>query len=744
MKVINFHLLYKDFQKKNYLTNNYRYECLLKYNSTGKAEMTKKIKPETLVIVESPSKAKTINKYLGDKYIISSSVGHIIDLPKSRLAIDVENGFKPDYITIRGKAKILNELKKQAGQVNNVLLATDPDREGEAISWHLSNALAGKNSNIKRIEFNEITEAAVKEAVAHPREINIDLVNAQQARRFLDRIVGYSISPLLWKKVKRGLSAGRVQSAALKVITDRENEIDLFIPQEFWTLEAVCSSHNKKFPAMLTHYCNDKIKIKNKSEMDTVLEDVSGKDLTVTEIKTQERKRKAPPPYITSKLQQDAVNRLGFTSKKTMIVAQQLYEGIDLTGSGPTGLITYMRTDSTRIADSAITMAREYIKTNFKPDYLPQTPNIFKLKKNSQDAHEAIRPADVNKTPDSIKGDLTRDQYRLYDLIWRRFIACQMTPEVTESLTINLGCLNSVFRATGNKVLFSGFTEIEKLSKSEKNVLPTLKEGDTVAVNEYKPEQHFTTPPPRFNDASLVKFLEESGIGRPSTYAPTIDTLIKRYYITRSGKQLVPTLLGKIVNDIMSEHFGSLVSIDFTAAMEEKLDKVEASETDWVKMLGEFYTPFKEMVDLAGLNIAEMKGILDEETEHVCEKCGKKMMKKLGRFGFFLACSGFPECRNAKSLPLGKCPKCDGDVVKRGAGGRRGGFFGCSNYPECDFITRDTPSDKDCPKCGKLLFTKKIKGRGEELTCFSKDCGFKVELLDEVTVNDIPDEDTEQ
>ncbi|HNX25601.1 MAG TPA: type I DNA topoisomerase [Spirochaetota bacterium] len=706
--------------------------------------MAKKIKPETLVIVESPSKAKTINKYLGDKYIISSSVGHIIDLPKSRLAIDVDNGFKPDYITIRGKAKILNELKKQAGSVKNVLLATDPDREGEAISWHLSNALAGKNSNIKRIEFNEITEAAVKEAVAHPREINIDLVNAQQARRFLDRIVGYSISPLLWKKVKRGLSAGRVQSAALKVITDRENEIDLFIPQEYWTLEAECSHHNKKFSAMLTHYNNDKIKIKNKLEMDAVVKDVSGKGLTVTEIKTQERKRKAPPPYITSKLQQDAVNRLGFTSKKTMIVAQQLYEGIDLTGSGPTGLITYMRTDSTRISENAIAMARDYIKTNFKSDYLPDTPNIYKLKKNAQDAHEAIRPTDVSKTPESIKNDLTRDQYRLYDLIWRRFIACQMTPEVTESLTVNLGSINSLFRATGNKVLFSGFTEVEKLSKSEKNALPLFKEGDNVEVSEFKPEQHFTTPPPRFNDASLVKFLEESGIGRPSTYAPTIDTLIRRYYITRSGKQLVPTLLGKIVNNIMSENFGSLVSIDFTSAMEEKLDKVEASEIDWVKMLGDFYTPFKELVDLAEINIEEMKGILDEETEYVCEKCGNKMMKKLGRFGFFLACAGFPECRNAKSLPLGKCPKCDGNVVKRGAGGRRGGFFGCSNYPVCDFITRDNPSDKDCPKCGKLLFTKKIKGRGEELTCLNEGCGFKVELLDEVTVNDVPEEEAEE
>lgn len=692
--------------------------------------MTKKVKPETLVIVESPSKAKTINKYLGDKYIISSSVGHIIDLPKSRIAIDVNNDFKPDYITIRGKAKILNDLKKQAGMVKSVLLATDPDREGEAISWHLSNALSGKNSNIKRIEFNEITEAAVKNAVANPRDIDINLVNAQQARRVLDRLVGYNISPLLWKKVKRGLSAGRVQSVALKVICDRENEIDHFIPSEYWTLDAECSLNSKKFTASLNLFRNEKIKIKNNVEMDAVLKGLTGRDLTVTEIKTQERRRKSPPPYITSKLQQDAVNRLGFTSKKTMIVAQQLYEGVDITGAGPTGLITYMRTDSTRISENAVMMARDYISKNFKPGYLPDSPNIYKMKKNSQDAHEAIRPTDVFKTPDSIKNDLTRDQYRLYDLIWRRFIACQMMPEVTEVLTVNLVSGEYTFRATGNKVLFPGFTEIEKLSKSEKNNLPPLKNGDIVSVNELKPEQHFTTPPPRFNDASLVKFLEESGIGRPSTYAPTIDTIIRRYYITRSGKQLVPTLLGKIVNDIMTANFGTLVSVDFTAGMEEKLDRVEAHEVDWVKMIGEFYEPFRETLNMAESNIEEMKGILDEETDYICDKCGKKMMKKLGRFGFFLACAGFPECRNAKSLPLGKCPKCDGDVVKRGTG-RRGGFYGCSKYPICDFITRDNPSDKDCPKCGKLLFTKKIKGRGEELICFNRECGFKVELLDE-------------
>ncbi|HOP30774.1 MAG TPA: type I DNA topoisomerase [Spirochaetota bacterium] len=694
--------------------------------------MAKNNKPDTLVIVESPSKAKTINKYLGKNYIISSSVGHIIDLPKSRLAIDIEHGFKPEYITIRGKAKILNELKKQASSVSNVLLATDPDREGEAISWHLSNALSVKNSNIKRIEFNEITETAVKEAVAHPREINIDLVNAQQARRILDRIVGYYLSPILWKKVKRGLSAGRVQSAALKVICDREEEIEKFIPQEYWSIDAECSHSGKKFTASLGYYKNEKIKLTSKAEVDTVLNAIAGKKLTVSEIKKQERRRKPPAPYITSRLQQDAANRLGFTSKKTMMVAQQLYEGIDITGAGPMGLITYMRTDSTRISENAIQMARSYISENFKPEYLPETPNIYKAKKSAQDAHEAIRPSDVNRTPDSIKGDLSRDQFRLYDLIWRRFVASQMTAEVTETITINLTSEDYTFRANGNKVLFPGFTEVEKQSKSEKAALPSLKEKELIEVSVINPEQHFTTPPPRYNDASLVKFLEESGIGRPSTYAPTIDTLQKRYYITRSGKQLIPTLLGKIVNNIMSNHFSSLVSVDFTAEMEGKLDRVESSEIDWVKMLEEFYSPFKDLVENAEHNIEEMKGVLDEETDYVCEKCGRKMIKKLGRFGFFLACSGFPECRSAKSLPLGKCPKCDGDVVKRASTGGKGAFYGCSNYPACDFLTREVPSERNCPNCGKLLFVKKIKGRGEELNCLNPDCGFKVELLDDV------------
>ncbi len=691
----------------------------------------KKKKPGTLVIVESPSKAKTINKYLGDDYVISSSVGHIIDLPKSRLAIDVDDGFKPEYITIRGKAKVLNDLKKKASSVSLVLLATDPDREGEAISWHLSNALTPKNDNIKRIEFNEITESAVKEAVANPREIDMDLVNAQQARRTLDRIVGYYISPLLWKKVKRGLSAGRVQSAALKVICDREDEIDIFIPQEYWTIESNCGIKEKEFKAVLSHIAGEKANVTRQEDADRILSEIEGQKLTVQEVKTQERKRKAPAPYITSKLQQDSANRLGFTSRKTMIVAQQLYEGIDLTGSGPEGLITYMRTDSTRISDSALNAVRNFISENFKPACLPEKPNVFKVKKNAQDAHEAIRPTDVNRTPESIKKDLSREQYRLYDLIWKRFVSSQMMPEVSETVTVSLIAGDYRFRANGSKVTFKGFTEVDKQSKTEKSMIPNMEEGDQVEVLEIKPEQHFTTPPARFNDASLVKFLEESGIGRPSTYAPTIDTLMRRYYVTRSGRQLVPTVLGKIVNGIMKVHFASLVSVDFTAEMEAELDRVEGAEINYSNMLEKFYGPFKELVDKAEDNIEEMKGILDEETDIECEKCGKMMVKKLGKFGFFLACSGFPECRNAKSLPLGKCPKCDGDVIKRASPNSRGVFYGCSNYPDCDFLTRDVPSDKACPNCEKLLFVKKIKGKGQELICLNEGCGFRKELLDE-------------
>ena len=687
---------------------------------------------KTLVIVESPSKAKTINKYLGKSFTVLSSMGHIIDLPKSRLAVDVDNKFTPEYITIRGKAKILNELKKSASKVDRILLATDPDREGEAISWHLERVLAPKNSNIMRIEFNEITEHAIKEAINHPRVIDIDLVNAQQARRILDRIVGYNISPILWKKVKKGLSAGRVQSVALKVICDREEEIDAFKPEEYWTLDFQFSFKSKKYLPSLASKNGEKIVIRSKAEVDAIISELEKEKFIVQSVQTKERKRNPSPPFITSKLQQDAANRLGYTSSKTMMIAQQLYEGVLIPGEGPVGLITYMRTDSTRVADYAMQGVRSHIATHFSPEYLPASPNKYQNKKGAQDAHEAIRPTDVKRTPSSLKNDLTRDQFRLYELIWNRFVSSQMTPERTELCTMIIRAGVYDFRLSASRTLFDGFTVVDNDEKQKKAQVPDLKEGDAVKPEEFVPEQHFTTPPARFNDASLVKFLEESGIGRPSTYAPTINTLIKRYYVTRSGRQLLPTVLGKLVNSIVAAHFVDLVSVDFTARMESSLDEVEEAKTDWVKMLTEFYGPFKDTLTNAENNIAEMKGILDEPTDLVCEKCGKPMMKKLGKFGFFIACSGFPDCRNAKAIPLGKCPKdgCDGDVVKRSSKKGRP-FYSCSRYPDCDFITREIPTNKACPDCGKLLFSQKIKGKGQRIVCLNEKCGYKVELLDE-------------
>lgn len=686
----------------------------------------------TLIIVESPSKAKTINKYLGNKYVISSSMGHIIDLPKSRMAVDVENGFAPEYITIRGKAKILNDLKKKAAQSSRVLLATDPDREGEAISWHLSNALRPKNRDIKRIEFNEITEPAVKAAVEHPRDIDMSLVNAQQARRILDRIVGYNISPILWRKIKKGLSAGRVQSVALSVICGRESEIEGFIPEEYWLIEALFERRGKKFKGQFYTLAGDKKKLKTKTDVDEILKKLEGKKFTVESVTRKERRRNPGAPYITSKLQQDAANRLGYTSGKTMMIAQQLYEGVDLEGEGPVGLISYMRTDSTRVAESALNAVRGHIGSHFAPEYLPEKPNFYANKKNAQDAHEAIRPTDVARTPESLKGRLSRDQYRLYDLIWKRFVSSQMTAEVSEVCMAVLVAGDVAFKSSGSRVLFDGFSAVEREEKTKKLDLPPMEKGDEVTALEFIPEQHYTTPPPRYNDASLVKFLEESGIGRPSTYAPTINTLIARYYVTRSGRQLIPTVLGKIVNNIMINHFASLVSINFTADMEEKLDLVEESKTDWVDMLREFYGPFKRTVEEAEHKIEEMKNVLDEDTNEVCEKCGRPMVKRLGRYGFFLACSGFPECRNALPMPLGRCPVdgCDGNVVQRKSKKGRP-FYACTNYPQCTFITTDSPSDKHCPKCGGLLFTKRVRGKGQILHCLNDSCGYRVELLDE-------------
>lgn len=686
----------------------------------------------TLVIVESPSKAKTINKYLGKNYTISSSVGHIIDLPKSRLAIDVDNDFRPEYITIRGKAKILGELKKKASAASRVLLATDPDREGEAISWHLANALSDKNNNIQRIVFNEITENAVKEAVAHPRDIDMDMVNAQQARRFLDRIVGYKISPILWKKVKRGLSAGRVQSVALKVICEREEEISGFIPKEFWTIDVSCKKDRHVFKASLISHKGEKIDIQDKSSASQIADELRKNELIVADVKIKERKRNPQAPYITSRLQQDAANRLGFTSQKTMMIAQQLYQGIEITGQGPVGLITYMRTDSTRISNIALDAVRSYIKSEFSPEYCPEKPNTYANKKNAQDAHEAIRPSDVLRTPESIKNDLSKDQYRLYELIWKRFVSSQMTPEISQVTTVLLNSGDYTLRAAGSTVLFKGFSVIEKEEKGDKVRLPDLQKGEAVKVEEVLPEQHFTTPPPRFNDASFIKFLEESGVGRPSTYAPTMETLLKRYYVVRQGRQIVPTVLGKLVNGIMKDNFPDLVSVGFTSGMEEELDGIEEAKKNWVAMLHEFYEPFVQVLHKAEENISDMKGSLDEETDIICDKCGAPMLKKLGRFGFFLACSAFPECRNAKPLPICKCPRCgDGDVIKRSSQKGRGTFYACTNYPECEFFTRDNPSSHECPKCKSTLFEKRIKGKGMQLSCLNPKCDYAIELPDE-------------
>jgi DNA topoisomerase-1 len=690
------------------------------------------MKKKTLIIVESPTKVKTINKYLGKDYIISSSRGHIIDLPKSRLAVNVEEEFQPEYITIRGKAKVLNELKKYAKKADHILLATDPDREGEAISWHLANSLSPLCENIQRIEFNEITENAIKEAIQHPRDLNMDLVNAQQARRILDRLVGYSISPILWKKIKKGLSAGRVQSVALKVICEREAEIDAFVPEEYWSFDISYKIKSKAYNASLVAHKGEKIKITSESQATTIQEELEKSDFSIKSITSKKRSRKPQPPYITSKLQQEAANRLGFTTSKTMMVAQQLYEGVELAGEGQVGLITYMRTDSTRISDLALNSVRSFIGEGYPAEYLPEQPNVYTNKKNAQDAHEAIRPTEVTREPDKIKSLLTNDQYKLYNLIWKKFVASQMTPEQTEIHTLTIQASDYDFRSSATKVLFDGFTVLDKDSKTKKTSFPNLNEGDPITVNEYLPEQHFTSPPPRYNDASLVKFLEESGIGRPSTYAPTINTLIKRYYVSRSGRQLVPTVLGKLVNDTVTNNFPNLVSIDFTVGMEEQLDAVEDQKIRWQNMLAEFYDPFIETVHHADENIDDMKGVLDEETDMVCEKCGSPMLKKLGKFGYFLACSAFPECRNAKSLPLGKCPKpgCEGDVVKRSSKKGRP-FYACSEYPECDFVTRESPSSKPCPKCGSLLFSKRIRGKGERLHCLNEECDYFIDLLDE-------------
>ena len=689
---------------------------------------TDKNAKQTLVIVESPTKAHTIEKYLGPGYIVRASVGHLIDLPKSRMAIDVENGFQPEYITVRGKAKLLKELQKEAKKSESVLLASDNDREGEAIAWHLNNALKDKTkAKINRIVFNEITPKAITEAVKNPGEIVEAKVNAQKARRVLDRLVGYNLSPLLWSKVKNGLSAGRVQSVALRLICEREKEVEDFLPEEYWSLDADFMKGKSKFSAQLVKYAGEKPELKSEDEVKKIIEKIKSSECKVATKKTTEKTVRPKPPFTTSKLQQDAANKLGFTSRKTMQIAQQLYEGIQI-GSNHVGLITYMRTDSVRISETALADVRDFLSKNY-PSELPEQPIHYAVGKSAQDAHEGIRPTYVSYTPESIKENLTHDQFKLYSIIWERFVSSQMNNAKMETTSIEINADEATFRVSASKIVEKGFYKVIKLlaSKEEKtSALPSLKEGETVNVDNFHPEQHFTQGPARYTDASIVKMLEEKGIGRPSTYATIISTLLDRYYVTRSNKQLVPTQLGRMINKILVENFPAVINEEFTAKIETELDQVEADELIWNEVIGKFYSPFKKNVDDVMEHQESIKGFLDEKTDEVCDKCGKPMLKKLGRFGFFLACSGFPECHNTKSIPLAKCPckDCNGDIVERKTKGRGKSFFGCTNYPKCTFISHFKPIDQYCPKCGWFLVEKYDKKNGAYKSCINPDCDY--------------------
>lgn len=691
-------------------------------------------KKKKLVIVESPAKAKTINRYLGADYIVKSSMGHLIDLPKSRLGIDLDNGFEPEYITIRGRAKILNELKREAKKSEEVLLAADDDREGESIAWHIGNRIKLANSNIpiKRIVFHEITKDALNEAIEKPRDIDIAKVNAQKARRVLDRLIGYNLSPLLWEKIKRGLSAGRVQNVALLIICNREGEIEAFIPVEYWTFGVFLKHKNKEFLAELQKYKGSKPELKTKEDVDEIMEHLKDKTYKVSSVEIKDRLRNPIAPYTTSKLQQAASTSLGYNSSKTMQIAQTLYEGVSIAGES-TGLITYMRTDSVRISPVAQEQAREFIKKEYGENYLPIEAPSYSVKKNAQDAHEAIRPTNVFLTPDYVKEYLKSEQYKLYKLIWERFVSSQMLPAKMKNTRAIIVAGDYEFSVSSSKIEFDGYLKVLTIDKGDKEKvlkMPNLSENEICEFVDNNPEQHFTTPPPRYNDASLVKTLEESGIGRPSTYAPTIRTIISRHYIQRKGKQLVPTELGKLVNELISENFSELININFTANMESKLDKIEDDNIEWNNILKEFYPHFLDTLKTATENIHNMKDFFNEETDFVCEKCGRKMIKRLGRYGYFIACSGFPECKNAKGISFGVCPKCKGDItLKRSKRGRE--FYGCSNYPKCDFVSWDKPIQTPCPKCNGLMVERQIKNKGLFKVCIKEDCGYSEEISED-------------
>ncbi len=694
--------------------------------STSKKSKAKKT--QTLVIVESPAKAHTIEKYLGPGYTVKASMGHLIDLPKSRLAIDVEHGFQPEYITVRGRAKLLKELQKDAKKSDAVLLASDNDREGEAIAWHLNNALREKTeAKISRIVFNEITPVAIKEAVQNPGEIVDSKVNAQKARRVLDRLVGYNLSPILWAKVKNGLSAGRVQSVALRLICEREKEVEDFIPEEYWTLDADFVKGKTKFAARLVKYKGENPELKSENAVNEIISEIKNSECKVENIKQSEKTVRPKAPFTTSKMQQEAANRLGFTSKKTMQIAQQLYEGINI-GQNRVGLITYMRTDSVRISQTALDDVRGWLLKNF-PQELPEEPIHYAVGKSAQDAHEGIRPTYVEYTPDSVKEYLTRDQLRLYTIIWERFVSSQMKNAKTTTTSVEISAGDALFRVSASKITEKGFYNVIKLLSSKEDKtgnIPSLKVGEILKSDKFYPEQHFTQGPARYTDASIVRTLEEKGIGRPSTYAPIISVLLDRYYVTRSNKQLVPTQLGRIICKILVESFPDVINEHFTAEVETNLDKVEEDKLVWNNMISDFFGPFKNRVDEVMQSVQSIKGSLDEPTDKICEKCGKPMVKKLGRFGYFLACSGFPECHNTKSIPLAKCPMpgCNGEIVARKTKGRGKEFYGCTNYPTCSFISHFKPIDQYCPKCGWFLVEKFDKKNGTYKSCINPDCDY--------------------
>ncbi|HGC9854719.1 TPA: type I DNA topoisomerase [Streptococcus agalactiae] len=684
---------------------------------------------KNLVIVESPAKAKTIEKYLGRNYKVVASVGHIRDLKKSSMSIDFENNYEPQYINIRGKGPLINDLKKEAKKAKKVYLASDPDREGEAISWHLAHILDLDKEDRNRVVFNEITKDAVKNAFVEPRQINMDLVDAQQARRVLDRIVGYSISPILWKKVKKGLSAGRVQSVALKLIIDRENEIKAFQPEEYWTIDGSFKKGTRKFNATFYGLDGKKFKLSNNEDVKTVLKRIKTDEFLVEKVEKKERRRNAPLPYTTSSLQQDAANKINFRTRKTMMIAQQLYEGLSLGIAGHQGLITYMRTDSTRISPLAQNEATEFITNRFGANY-SKHGNKVKNASGAQDAHEAIRPSSVNHTPESIAKYLDKDQLKLYTLIWNRFIASQMTAAVFDTMKVNLTQNGVTFIANGSQVKFDGYMAV--YNDTDKNkMLPDMEEGESVKKVNTNPEQHFTQPPARFSEASLIKTLEENGVGRPSTYAPTLETIQKRYYVKLAAKRFEPTELGEIVNSLIVEFFPDIVDVTFTAEMEGKLDEVEIGKEQWQKIIDEFYKPFEKELAKAETEMEKIQ-IKDEPAGFDCELCGSPMVIKLGRYGKFYACSNFPECHNTKAITkeIGViCPICQkGQVIERKTKRNRI-FYGCDRYPECEFTSWDKPIGRTCPKSNDFLVEKKVRGGGKQVVCSNEKCDYQEEKI---------------